>query len=331
MGVAGCTAGARTVEADTRITLTVVRAVLTLAATVVAAAIGGTTFAIAMGGAQREECSMGGVEAADAVTNGANHPHPSHVSAPVPAAAVGILGEEAARGSPAETLVASAEGAIAGAAEVKAARVQRITAPASTAAKGVFGSSAVIPDRTAPGVTFEMTAARRKSVLLLAASGLLATAVTATALAPAETATALARQTKGADTETLHTARELENAGTTTTVATLTWTVGGGRRVATSEMTAGGGASITAGAMTSRNVARSWAGGAADATATLLMAGYHPTTLEPSHETAKGGVLASLMMVAVLLISTRVSESTSSGMETARRRGTTMMTCWGRS
>lgn len=98
-------------------------------------------------------------------------------------------------------------------------------------------------------------------------------------------------------------------------------------------MTVGEGALITAGATTAtKNVARSWAGGTADARATAsLTVGYHPTTLERSHETAKGGVSAFLLMAATLLITTRVIESTIPGVETAWRVGMATMISWARS
>lgn len=179
--MAGSTATGATkpVDSGTRTALKAVRSVLTVAATVVAEAAGETAVTTAVWDAQLEECSMGGVAAADVVANGAYVAHPYQGATIVPAEAVVISREEALGGSPVEMLVASAK---AEAAEAKAAMAQQIAAPAITTEVTVFGSSAVIPDRAAPGDTVDTTAACN-GVLLVAASGLLATAEAAEALA----------------------------------------------------------------------------------------------------------------------------------------------------
>ena len=259
-----------------------------MAATVVTAAARETAVATATVGAHRE-VSVAGMKAGGVATNGANHPLPSHVqqvapaattappaapfpaattptaavhAAAIPAAAVHAAAVHAAITSGAEVttfrgeapggclvvmLIASANGAIAGAAETKAARVQ-IATQGSTTAMVVFGGCAVIQDRTAPGETYETTLVPC-NVLLLAASGL---------STMAETATALARQAKGADIDKLPAARESGSASTTITAVTLMWTKGGGRRAATSAMTVGEGALVAAGGTTAKaNAARS--------------------------------------------------------------------------
>lgn len=278
MGAAGVTPREETthVEADTQTVLTVARAVVAVAA-------GETTVAMAVGGAQPEKLNIGGVAATGVVGNGAYHPHPSRGPTTAdPAAAVATPKGEAQGGRPAETVIASAKDRRAEVAEATAVMVGRIAAAlGSYAATTVLGSTAVIPGRTAQGGTIE-------TVLLLAAIGLLVAGDTATV-------TASAWPGMGVDTETLHSAREVERAGATTTaVPTPNLTEGGGKRTAMSEVTAGEGANVAAGATTAKeNVARSWAGAAAGVrAAALLMVGYHPTTLETSHETARGGASA---------------------------------------
>lgn len=322
MGAAGRTGTEATKpdNADTRTALTVVTAALTVAATALAAAAGETTVATAIGDAQLAECSLGGIEAADVVTPGA-----SHVQAAAPAATVVIFREAAPAGCPVEMLSASAKDAIAEAAETKAAGAPQIAALGNTAAMAVFGTSAVTPDRIAPGDTNETRSAPCAGVLLLGVNGLLATTITATGLAP---------QANDADAVTLRTAR-LESAGTKATVTALTGT-DGGRRAALSEMTVAEGALVTAGATTVKeNAARLWAGWAPGTRATtslMVMVGYHPTTLEHSLEVAKGAASAFLAKAttAMSLISTRGTESTIPGVTMACRSGT-MMTCGARS